>query len=270
MKASAKVGRAFYSLALIVYGIQQFVYADFRPVQLPAWQSHLPLLPVWAYLTGGAMIFVGGSTLAGKGRIALLITGSTFLFLFLFVHVPFELFGEENSSTHLALWVSALKELALAGGAFVMAGSFPDSEPVTRRSTLIRFLERITPFGAIFFSITMISFGIAHFMYAEFVSTLVPEWIPDHLFWTYFTGVALIASGLCIILKVRQGVVGLLLSVVLFIWVFTVHLPLTIKNPTAMRANDLSSLFDALAFCGTALVISIRTLYIDLWEIAHD
>jgi len=270
MKVSAKIGRAFYSIALIVYGIQQFVYGDFRPVQLPAWQSHLPLLPVWAYLTGAVLIFVGGATLAGRGRIALLLTGGIFLFFFLFVHVPYEFFGEENSSTHLALWVSALKELALAGGAFVMAGSYPESEGAKDRSRPVRFLERIIPFGGIFFSITIISFGITHFMYAEFVATLVPEWVPDHLFWTYFAAVTLIASGICIVLKVRQGVVALLLCVMLFIWVFTVHLPLTIKNPTAMRGNDLSSMFDALAFCGTALVISIKTLYIDLWEIAHD
>lgn len=270
MKASAKIGRAFYGIALLVYGIQQFVYGDFRHVQLPAWQSHLPLLPVWAYLTGAALIFVGGTILAGKGRIALLITGGVFLALFLFIHIPFEIFGEENSSAHLALWVNALKELALAGGAFIMAGSYSDNKAAKHPSSLIRFLERITPFGGVFFSTTMISFGITHFMYAEFVATLVPDWIPDHLFWTYFAAVTLIASGICIALKVRQGVVGLLLCVMLFIWVFTVHLPLVIKNPTAMRGNDLSSMFDALAFCGTALVISIKTLYIDLWEIAHE
>lgn len=270
MKASAKIGRAFYSIALIVYGIQQFVYGDFRPVQLPAWQSHLPLLPVLAYVTGAALIFVGGTTLAGKGRIALLITGGTFLFLFLFIHIPFEFFGEENSSAHLALWVNALKELALAGGAFVMAGSYGDTNKSVPKSAVIHFLERIIPFGGIFFSITMISFGVTHFMYADFVATLVPEWIPDHLFWTYFAAVTLIASGICIILKVRQGAVALLLCIMLFIWVFTVHFPLALKNPSAMRGNDLSSMFDALAFCGTAFVISIRTLYIDLWEIVHD
>ena len=269
MKAFAKIGRAFYSIALIVYGIQQFIYGDFRQVQLPAWQSHLPLLPVLAYLTGAALIFVGGAALAGKGRIPLLITGGIFLFLFLFVHIPFEIFGEENSSTHLGLWVSALKELALAGGAFIMASSYTETEQTTS-GALIRFLERIIPFGGVFFSITIISFGITHFMYADFVATLVPAWMPDHLFWTYFAAVTLIASGICIILKVRQGAVALLLALMLFIWVFTVHLPLAIKNQSVMRGNDLSSMFDALAFCGTALIISVRTLYIDLWELAHD
>lgn len=269
MKTLAKIGRAFYSIALVVYGIQQFIYGDFRPVQLPAWQVHLPLLPVLAYLTGAALIFVGGATLAGRGRTPLLITGGIFLLFFFFVHIPFELFGEENSSTHLGLWVNALKELALAGGAFIMAGSYPDGE-TANNGRLLHVLERIIPFGGVFFSITMISFGITHFMYADFVATLVPAWMPDHLFWTYFAAVTLIASGICIILKVRQGAVALLLSIMLFIWVFAVHLPLAIKNQSAMRGNDLSSMFDALAFCGTALVISIRTLYIDLWELAHD
>jgi hypothetical protein len=33
--------------------------------------------------------------------------------------------------------------------------------------------------------ITVVAFGIVHFLYAEFVKTLVPNSIPGHLFWTY-------------------------------------------------------------------------------------
>jgi len=33
----------------------------------------------------------------------------------------------------------------------------------------------------------------------------VPSWIPNHLFWIYFAGIALIGSGIAIILKIKPG-----------------------------------------------------------------
>ncbi|MDJ1491457.1 DoxX family protein [Cytophagaceae bacterium DM2B3-1] len=268
MKEPVKIGHFFYGTALIVYGVQQFIYSNFRNVQFPAWQSYLPLLSIWAYLTGIGLVLAGVSIIIGKrGKEAALLVGGIFLFLFLFVHIPFELFGEVNSSLHLALWLDALKELALSGGAFVMAGSFQESSEQARIVAPLRFLEKLTPLGSTLFSIPMISFGIMHFLYADFVGTLVPTWWPDHLFWTYVTGVALIAAGTAIILKIRQGIIGLLFSIMLLFWVISLHIPRAIDEPFAARGNEVSSAFDALAFCGITWVIALRTLRRDLKEI---
>ena len=40
----------------------------------------------------------------------------------------------------------------------------------------------------------MIVFGAQHFMYAAFIATLIPAWIPFHLFWVYFTGAGFIVA----------------------------------------------------------------------------
>ncbi|GAB3517007.1 DoxX family protein [Emticicia fontis] len=266
MKTPTRIGNWFYGIALVVYGLQQLWYANFRTVQLPAWQTYLPLLPVWAYLTGIGLILAGLAIMFDKkARETSLLLGSIFLFLFLLVQIPYEMFGDPNSSLHLGVWTNALKGLALAGGAFVMAGTFTknDSHP----SSFFKLAEKLIPFGPLFFSITMISFGLAHLLYAEGVSTLVPSWMPDPVFWTYLTGVVLIGSGFSITLKIRRGAIALLFSIVLFIWVFSLHLPRAINDPTAMRGNEVSSCFDALAFCGIALVISLKTVKKDLTEI---
>lgn len=268
MKEPVRIGHLFYGLAMIVYGIQQLVYGNFRNVQLPAWQSSLPLLPFWAYVTGAGLVVAGVAIiLRKKARPVLLVLGGIFLFLFLFVHVPFEMFGEVNSSLHLALWVDALKELALSGGAFVMAGTFrPDGKPASK-SAIMTFLEKLIPFGHMLFCITMIAFGLTHFMYAEHVATLVPHAFPDHLFWTYLAAVALIGSGFAIILRIRQGAIAMLLSLMLFLWVIVLHVPRAIDDPFVQRGNELSSAFDALAFSGIAWVIALRNLRKDLNEI---
>src|SRR5689334_14736499 len=126
MEYIVKTSRCFYAVALIIYGVQQFIYGDFRNVFLPAWQTKLVLLPLWAYLFGVMLMVAGGSVISGKmAREALLILGGIFLGLFCFVHIPYELTSEPHSSWHLGVWGNALKALALSGGAFVISATFP-------------------------------------------------------------------------------------------------------------------------------------------------
>jgi uncharacterized membrane protein YphA (DoxX/SURF4 family) len=268
MKKALTAGRSFYGISMLVYGVQQLIYGNFRNVQLPAWQTHIPFLPIWAYLTGIALIAAGLAIIAEKkAREVLLCLGGIFLLFFLFVHVPFEMFGEVNSSLHLALWTDALKELALSGGAFVLAGSITNTNDESKLPTPLSLTARLIPLGPIFFSIPMVSFGIMHFLYADFVGTLVPDWFPDHLFWTHLTGVVLIGAGTSIILNIRQGAIAMLFSIVLFLWFALLHIPRGVEQPYDGRGNELSSAFDALAFCGVSLVIAARTLKKDLTDI---
>ncbi|MEO5893074.1 MAG: hypothetical protein ABIQ31_22680 [Ferruginibacter sp.] len=111
--------------------------------------------------------------------------------------------------------------------------------------------------GRILFSVTLVSFGIDHFLYIDLVARLVPAWFPDPVFWKYLGGVTLICSGVAIILDIRMKQIGILLGVMLFLWVVILHIPRAIATPTADRGNELSSVFDALAFCGTAFLIAL-------------
>ncbi len=253
-----RIGRIFYGLAMVVYGIQQFIYGDFRNVLFPPWQNRLPWLPLWAYLFGIYLIASGVSIFINKNaRNASLLLGGVLLSFLCFLQVPYELISEPNKSFHLGLWVSALKELALAGGAFVIAGTVPaENGSWPGNSLVINNLSKVIPYGSIFFSVTITSFGIAHFLYAENVATLVPVWIPDHLFWTYFAGVALIGAGVFIILNIKLRIIALLLGVMIFLWFVSLHLPAAWKDPSVDRGNNLSSAFDALAFSGTAFAIA--------------
>ena len=58
----------------------------------------------------------------------------------------------------------------------------------------------------------MIIFGAQHFMYAAFIATLIPAWIPFHLFWVYFTGTGFIIAGLSIASGVLARLAALGLS----------------------------------------------------------
>ncbi len=258
MRGFIKTGCCFYGFAIVVYGFQQLAYGNFRDVQLPAWQFHIPGLTIWAFITGLVLIATGAAIIFDiKAKKILLLLGAIFLSLVCFVHVPYELISEPNKPYHLGLWTGALKELALSGGAFVLAGSFPETATSSRsRFSFTRLLEKLIPYGSIFFCITIVSFGITHFMYTDFVAKLVPRRMPDPEFWAYVAGVALIGSGAFIILNIRRKLIAVLMAIMIFHWFILLHLPAAIENPTGARGNELASAFDALAYSGIALVIA--------------
>jgi uncharacterized membrane protein YphA (DoxX/SURF4 family) len=257
MKYYIRAGRIFYAIGIAGLGIQQFIYSDFRPVILPEWPAWIHGSPIVAYLSGLALIIAGILILLNRkaGTVSLLL-GGFLLVLFIVFHTPYLLFIIPYSF-HLGSWTDALKELALSGGAFVMAGSFVREDlPDNSKNYLMRMLEKIIPAGKIFFSITMIAFGIDHFLYTEFVATLVPAWIPGPVFWTYFAAIALIGSGVAIILKIRLKTVGLLLGTMLLLWFIILHIPRAIADPHTANGNEITSVFEALAFSGIAFVIA--------------
>ncbi|MEO6733015.1 MAG: hypothetical protein ABIN01_17455 [Ferruginibacter sp.] len=256
MKNFAKVACAFYGIGVAGMGFQQFLYADFRPVVLPPW-------PLWmhaavpAYIAGAGLIAAGACIVLMKNiQAASLLLGLFFLAMFLIFHVPYLLFISENSPRHLGLWTNPLKELALSGGAFIIAGLFKEETGSSRKRDFFSLPEKLIPTGRIFFSITMIAFGIDHFLYTDFVATLVPSWIPGHIFWTYFAAVALIGSGVAIILKIKLELVGQLLAWMLFLWLIMLHIPRAIAAPASDNGNEVTSVFQALAFSGIALAIA--------------
>ena len=133
---------------------------------------------------------------------------------------------------HFGEWENAAKELALAGGAFVIAGCLS---------------RKLMPLGVILFSVTIISFGIDHFLLAKEASDYIPSWVPYHLFWMYFTGSALLGSGIAIILKIRPALFATLLGSMIFTWFIILHVPRVIASPPAYMGGEVASAFLALA-----------------------
>lgn len=94
-----------------------------------------------------------------------------------------------------------------------------------------RGIDRAITFGPVFFAMPMAVFGADHFIAPRFVATLVPSWIPWHLFWVYLVGVALIASALSIVTQKHSVLAATLLSAMLFSFVLVISVPNLIASP---------------------------------------
>jgi hypothetical protein len=42
--------------------------------------------------------------------------------------------------------------------------------------------------GLNLFAVSSAVFGTSHFLVAPYIATLIPAWIPERLFWAWFTG----------------------------------------------------------------------------------
>jgi uncharacterized membrane protein len=115
-----------------------------------------------------------------------------------------------------------------AGGAILLIGSVAARKYRVRQAD---GLDRIVFLGPLLLAIPMAIFGGDHFMAAPFVAKIVPSWIPGHLFWTYFVGVALIAAAFSLATRIQPRLSAALLGIMIFIFVLTIHIPSCFATP---------------------------------------
>jgi hypothetical protein len=219
---------------------------------IPPKHSWIPGLAMVAYISGTMLLLAGACIVFDKKTkpIALLL-GGVLLLIFCFYYVPYEFIATSNYM-HLGEWDNAEKDLALSSGAFVIAG-IASTRGENSRSNFPKNLMR---FGALLFSITIISFGIDHFLYAVDVADYIPSWISNRLFWAYFAGAALLGSGIAIFLKIKLRLFATLLGAMIFIWFIILHIPYAIATPFAGKGGEVTSAFLALAYSGIAFAIA--------------
>lgn len=246
------IGRIFFAIALIGLGIEHFIFKEFITGRAPEWPRKLfSVSLVWAYLSGVVIIVAGIAILTGKkARIAGIIAG-ILIFIWAFLrHIPVV----AGDSFLAPTWTSAGKALTLFGGAFAIAGTLP-KEKGRSDTPLTKFINLSSEFillARICLGIFLIIAGIQHFIYITFVPSLVPGWFPGGgVFWTYFSGVALIAGGLGLFIPQTARLAALLSGVMVFSWFWIVHIPRALTS-----VSDGIAVFEALAVSGIAFVIA--------------
>ena len=227
---------------MVAMGLHQIIQKDFRPEILPpfpTWAHTHTLFPV---LTG-ILLIVAGIMIAGfSSKNTCIYLGYLLLALIITCQLPYILFIGPDKVSSIVTWFSAGQELAYSGGAFVMAGSFSGKPK---------------PIGRIFFSLLIILFGCSHFVFPVDVSAMVPKFLGAPLFWTYFVGIALVASGIAIIFKIWIKVAAWLLAAMLLLFFLFFHLPDAIQNPSVGYGKEIVRAIICLQFFGIAMVIAV-------------
>jgi len=106
--------------------------------------------------------------------------------------------------------------------------------------------------GRLLYALPFGIFGISHFMMAENMTGMVPDFMPGGVIWVYLTGVALLAACVSFVIQKEVRLAGLLLALMLIIFVLTVHLPGVMSGNESAMPNLLK---DA-ALAGGALILA--------------
>jgi uncharacterized membrane protein len=253
MEKLTTLGRLFFAIAMVVFGLQHCIHLNFVTRLVPPLPAWIPGHSLLAVLFGAFLIVAGLAIVIGKAaRPMALLLGGLILLSFLLLYLPALLANLRDGG----LWTRAGKAMALAGGSFLVAGSLPVGfrHRADSRAFIVRLLESLIPLGRFFLAAFLILGGIQHFIYVEFVTRLVPAWIPGQRFWTYFAACALIAGGIGIILPWTRRLAASMSAIMIFLWVVLLHIPRALASPH--DANELTAVFEALAMSGMAILIA--------------
>jgi len=117
-----KLGRYFFALAFMAFGIQHFVFGRFGAGLGPPW---IPGRPLLAYLFGAIFVGAGAAIFIGKkAPMGATLLGSIGFLYFLLLYVP-RIFAQLHNP---GPWTSGFEILAMCGSALVLAGNLPEKE----------------------------------------------------------------------------------------------------------------------------------------------
>jgi uncharacterized membrane protein len=244
MQELFKAGKYLFAFSIIAFGIIQFGVQDFlkgflpMPEGLPARSFFLNYIST-VFIAGGIAMCVPKL----MNRAALLISGLLFILL-LYPHLTTLLADLHNPNP----WTATAEDLAMASGALIISGvSRQKIVSPAGKPALVRY-------GTLLFAISLVVFAVQHFMYADFIATLVPAWIPFKLFWAYFIGVTFSLAFISIVTNIKTRLACALLGFMFLFWVIFLHLP-RVAAATHIEPEK-TSMFIALAMCGIFFTIA--------------
>lgn len=107
--------------------------------------------------------------------------------------------------------------------------------------------------GRILFAIPFLVFGLFHLMGAQGMAGMVP--VPGGVFWVYFTGVALIAAAVAIMIGKMGRLASQLLGVLMLVFALSVHLPGVLGGGDAAQMS-MPGLLKDLSLAGACFILA--------------
>jgi putative oxidoreductase len=115
-------------------------------------------------------------------------------------------------------------------------------------------MKKITTIGRILFALPFVIFGINHFLMMDYYLGMLTSFIPLGAYTIILTGIMLIAAGISIITKRFVKFSTIMLAILLFIFIVTIHIPHLIHD--AEKTVTIIALLKDISLMGGSLMIA--------------
>ena len=185
-------GHLVFSITMIGLGIVGLLYRDFVPVWSPV-PASIPGHVVLVYL--GPLISLAsgiGLLVPRMTTIATHLLLSTLLLWLLLFRLPNFVYAPPFQ----ACW-SVFPLAVILAAAWVLYAWFTTDWDLQHLSIFSG--HNGLRIAHVLYGLSMIFFGSAHFIDMKDTLSLIPNWLPAHTFWAYFTGGSFIAAGVAVL-----------------------------------------------------------------------
>ena len=116
-------------------------------------------------------------------------------------------------------------------------------------------MKNLTTIGRILFAVPFALFGINHFLMLDYYLGMLTSFVPLGPYTIILTGIMLIAASISIITKILVKFSTLMLSLLLLIFILTIHIP-HLMGGDADKTVTLIALLKDISLMGGSLMIS--------------
>lgn len=189
----ASVGHAVFAASLIAIGILGLINGSFAgiwegvPKAVPAREALIYLCALVALVSGLGLFLQ--RTAAPAARLLLV-----YLLLWMLLLKGYYILLAPGTEVSYENWGETA---VLAAAAWVLYAWFADAWDQSHLGFAIG--DKGVRIARVIFGLALIAFGLSHYAYATDTASLVPAWLPVHLFWVYFTGTAYVAAGVAVL-----------------------------------------------------------------------
>jgi uncharacterized membrane protein YphA (DoxX/SURF4 family) len=253
-----RVGEFLVASLMAFSCVMHFKFAQYVAMIVPSW---MPWRPFWAYFAAIAFLAAAISIVLHEQHRIAAVPLAVLLFSFvLLIHTPsmihsivakpqdFQVLWSFNGTGGLN---NALKDFTITVSVLLIGAPRIGNDGVTQPWTLtvLRGL----------FAIVVMLFGIEHFFFTNYTPgipscTFVSFWIPWRMFWGYFTGLILLATGGMILTGKRPQVAAITLGYLILMVTVLTYAFRTIAG--LHNFGELTNMMKDVALAGGAFILS--------------
>ena len=244
MNRIPRPARIAFALGIIGLGMLGVVYGDFAS----GWPAWVPWRQALLYAAAGLMLLGGAGLLFTRTASVSVRMLLPYLLLWTSLRIPALVMAPQIEVN----WFAVGETAVLAAAAWVLFADLC----AARDGSIVRFAsgERGQRVARTLFGLSLLAFGLSHFIYHRETVAFVPSWLPFRSGWAYLTGAGHMAAGLGVLLAIYPRLAATMEAAMLTVFTVLVWIPAVIAAPTSR--NNWSELAISWAITAGALVVA--------------